>query len=674
MMEEDDTGKRLCFVGKRPWSSTVEDACIRHNLLEKSEASQADIAKYHTSLDNLSKVEAKLASAEERASAAEKALGGLADTASPATLRETQDMLNMLQEQISKLESASWALLNLGSAAFDSNTRASALAIQLKITQDLLQQKESERTLTAQESMSAEGDLVASLQRTIQEQKEKIQLLEGALSEDADAASAAAQGKTDAPAPAPGASPANEADIAKYNTLLDNLSKVEAKLAAAEERASAAERALGGSADTAPPATPRETQDVVNMLQEQISKLESASCALSNSASAAFDSNASVSVLAIQLKITQDSLQQKESELNLKTQESISAEGDLVASLQRTIQEQKEKIQLLERALSEDADAASAAAQGKTDAPAPAPGASPANEADFAKYNTLLDNLSKVEAKLAAAEERASAAERALGGLADYSESTSCAMLNAASEAIDVISRCASTLAFDISLQRTIQEQKQKIQLLKRARSEEDSLSLSLSHLLARSDVEDTIRGKGEEAYGEEVENVDANGDGIVDDEEFQAFLARNSSAGHAMRYGASLVHVTGALLHRKGESKPYSGVNGDFQRSDEICNQRAVYFNRSMPYAMWWSNNDGKLCWCVGKKDDVGTGKMAAYVESMGFGPEEAGKRPWSVYSFTSQSWEKQAGIEILSLDRTEKKELELGGGTKRSQVENRG
>ena len=56
MMEEDDTGKRQCFVGKRPWSSTVEDAYIRHNLLEKSEASQADIAKYHTSLNNLSKV------------------------------------------------------------------------------------------------------------------------------------------------------------------------------------------------------------------------------------------------------------------------------------------------------------------------------------------------------------------------------------------------------------------------------------------------------------------------------------------------------------------------------------------------------------------------------------------------------------------------------------------
>jgi hypothetical protein len=261
MME--DTGKGQCFVGKRPWTSTVEDAYIRHNLLENSEASQANIAKYNTSLDNLSKVEAKLASAGERASAAEKALGSLAGTASPATLQETQDMLNLLQGQISKLESASCAILNLGSAAFDSHTRASALAIQLKITQDLLQQKESERTLKTQEFMSAEVDLVASLQRTIHEQKEKFERLERA----------------------------SEADIAKYNTLLDNLRKVEAKLVAAEERASAAGRALGGLPDTGGLA----------------------------------DTAASASELAIQLKNTHDQLknaqdlhQQKESEPTLK--------------------------------------------------------------------------------------------------------------------------------------------------------------------------------------------------------------------------------------------------------------------------------------------------------------------------------------------------------------------
>jgi hypothetical protein len=52
----------------------------------------------------------------------------------------------------------------------------------------------------------------------------------------------------------------------------------------------------------------------------------------------------------------------------------------------------------------------------------------------------------------------------------------------------------------------------------------------------------------------------------------------------------------------------------------------------------------------------------MVAYVESMGLGPEEAGKRPWTVYSYTSESWETQAGIEVLSLDRSEDVGHDLG------------
>ena len=134
--------------------------------------------------------------------------------------------------------------------------------------------------------------------------------------------------------------------------------------------------------------------------------------------------------------------------------------------------------------------------------------------------------------------------------------------------------------------------------------------------------------------------------------------------------YGALLVSVRGAVKLIKGESKPWTGVNGDFERSAEICNHRAVYTHISMPFSMWWAKlsvcKDGKLddelCWCVGKKDAVGTDAIVAYVESMGLGPEEAGKRPWSVYSYTSQSWEKQPGIEVVSLDRQEKKDLARG------------
>jgi hypothetical protein len=49
-----------------------------------------------------------------------------------------------------------------------------------------------------------------------------------------------------------------------------------------------------------------------------------------------------------------------------------------------------------------------------------------------------------------------------------------------------------------------------------------------------------------------------------------------------------------------------------------------------------------------VGKKEMVGTESMFAYVESMGLGLEETGSRPWTVYSYKSNSWETQTGIEV--------------------------
>jgi hypothetical protein len=148
---------------------------------------------------------------------------------------------------------------------------------------------------------------------------------------------------------------------------------------------------------------------------------------------------------------------------------------------------------------------------------------------------------------------------------------------------------------------------------------------------------------------------------GNIDDEEFKAYL--EVGKGEALQYGASLVRFSGAVLHFKGESKPYASINGDYQRSSEICNRRAVYTHMSNTFAMWWAKAHGKLCWCVGKKDAVGTDAMVAYVESMGLGPEEERKRPWSVYSYTSDSWEMQSGIEVSSLDRSVKNEKDEEG-----------
>lgn len=116
---------------------------------------------------------------------------------------------------------------------------------------------------------------------------------------------------------------------------------------------------------------------------------------------------------------------------------------------------------------------------------------------------------------------------------------------------------------------------------------------------------------------------------------------------------GASLVRICGAMLHEGGASKPHSGVNGDYQRSDKKINGRAVYIKvNTLGTAMWWSNNDGTLCWCVGPREDVGGTRMWCYVESKGFGPEEAAERAWLVYSYDSRAYDLQTGVVVQILD----------------------
>ena len=136
--------------------------------------------------------------------------------------------------------------------------------------------------------------------------------------------------------------------------------------------------------------------------------------------------------------------------------------------------------------------------------------------------------------------------------------------------------------------------------------------------------------------------------DGIVSDAEFQAFLAANRT----VRIGAEFVRISGVMLHSKGQVKVYKGINGDYQRSQEVANGRAVYLKVGKPTtAMWWANNVGRLCWVVGPREQVGETDMWAYVESTGFGPEEAGTRPWFVYSYISEAFEKQTGVEVVDL-----------------------
>jgi len=119
---------------------------------------------------------------------------------------------------------------------------------------------------------------------------------------------------------------------------------------------------------------------------------------------------------------------------------------------------------------------------------------------------------------------------------------------------------------------------------------------------------------------------------------------------------GASHVRISGVVLRQGGNERPYRGINGEYRRSDNICNGRPVYIKKSKQgIAMWWANAAGKLSWCVGPKDFVGGCDMWAYVESEGFGPEEAGGRAWSVYSYDSGAWEEQVGVRVENLEPPE-------------------
>ena len=125
-----------------------------------------------------------------------------------------------------------------------------------------------------------------------------------------------------------------------------------------------------------------------------------------------------------------------------------------------------------------------------------------------------------------------------------------------------------------------------------------------------------------------------------------------------SIRFGAFLVRIDGVVLYYGGDAQPYKAINGEYELTEQVCNGRGVYVKKSdkAKMAMWCANNDGKICWCVGPKDKVGGEGMWAYVEIMACGPEEAGTRAWTVYSYNSNSWEEQHGVEVVSINPPEK------------------
>ena len=74
----------------------------------------------------------------------------------------------------------------------------------------------------------------------------------------------------------------------------------------------------------------------------------------------------------------------------------------------------------------------------------------------------------------------------------------------------------------------------------------------------------------------------------------------------------------------------------------------------------------NGQMSWCVGPTEDVGSSRVWAFVNSLGIGPEEAGRRGWHVYSYASQSFEMQSDVRVVDVDKEmqaeNKKDLEEG------------
>ena len=150
---------------------------------------------------------------------------------------------------------------------------------------------------------------------------------------------------------------------------------------------------------------------------------------------------------------------------------------------------------------------------------------------------------------------------------------------------------------------------------------------------------------------------------------DFWSFVSANAALRYGartartvrIRGGARTVGIRGMLLHGKQVTKNYTGITGEYQRSEHICNGKAIYMHCSQPSALWWSNIDGHVSWCVGPKDRVGSSSMWAYVKTDGLGPEHAGKKPWYVYSYKSQVFEMQTGVEVVNLDKQAEREAQV-------------
>ena len=159
------------------------------------------------------------------------------------------------------------------------------------------------------------------------------------------------------------------------------------------------------------------------------------------------------------------------------------------------------------------------------------------------------------------------------------------------------------------------------------------------------------------------LSQLDSDGDGIVSDDELRAYLSRQEG----VTQGTAKVRLQGVMLHKPDVSKPYTGINGDYVRTVDVCNGRAIYEKECADgTVMWWANINGAMSWCVGPRSKSTQGESRdiwASVVCLGPSPDYAATRPWSVYSYKSREWEKQFAVEVMSLGElpTRKKQTDL-------------
>ena len=160
---------------------------------------------------------------------------------------------------------------------------------------------------------------------------------------------------------------------------------------------------------------------------------------------------------------------------------------------------------------------------------------------------------------------------------------------------------------------------------------------------------------------------LDGDGDGIVSDDDLRGYLARHDG----LTQGTAKVRVDGVILYKHYHvSKPHSGINGDYVRSEDMYNGRAIYVKESgQGTIMWWANINGAMNWCVGPRSTSTQGERReiwACVVCFGPSPDYAGTRPWSVYSHSSQKWEKQFNVEVMNIEVTSATVGIRGGSTR--------